>query len=354
MNSHRSVVLTVTALAALFVAFPALAIDILPANPAVRAKLEAYLNAGKLNSVLETSMNFPGLNVGSVGVNSVDVDCGGVVYIKANMKVTGKIASLTGEGRNSFTLEIRPGGVSGSIGGDVSIKARDSLTGLSASDTVHFPTISVSGYLAPYPDLSELFDLAGCGQESTNKRPNAINDFFTTNKNVPLTENAMANDRLGDTPTASMLASYPSRGTVMMQSNGLFTYNPVKNFTGIDSFEYSIRDKDGETSTAKVSIRVGGESECADCDCFVCLGIWDPCLCAYVNKYFPVICRPKKPQPRFNETESRDTYSSSPDERAYAHLVSMMNGWKAQHSSSSLEQLNVLPEKIAPATVSGR
>ncbi|MGH3641421.1 MAG: Ig-like domain-containing protein, partial [Mycobacterium sp.] len=48
----------------------------------------------------------------------------------------------------------------------------------------------------------------------------------------------------------------PSSGTVRVAANGVFTYTPKQDFTGVDSFTYTIKDVRGAISTATVTIAV--------------------------------------------------------------------------------------------------
>lgn len=45
-------------------------------------------------------------------------------------------------------------------------------------------------------------------------------------------------------------------GTVVVNSNGSFTYTPPSSFMGTDTFTYTIKDEKGETATATITIRV--------------------------------------------------------------------------------------------------
>ncbi|WP_164762502.1 Ig-like domain-containing protein, partial [Mesorhizobium sp. M7A.F.Ca.MR.245.00.0.0] len=48
----------------------------------------------------------------------------------------------------------------------------------------------------------------------------------------------------------------PGHGTVTYNNNGTFTYTPTNGYNGGDSFTYTIKDSDGDTSTATVSLTV--------------------------------------------------------------------------------------------------
>ncbi|MEP3427619.1 MAG: Ig-like domain-containing protein, partial [Roseibium sp.] len=106
--------------------------------------------------------------------------------------------------------------------------------------------------------------------------PTAADDAFDVNSGTQLSGNLLADngngvdfDTNGDalTVTAGTFAT-TQMGTVTVQANGDFTYDPPSWLVGVDSFVYSVSDVDG-TSTANVVFNVvsgggdagGGEGE---------------------------------------------------------------------------------------------
>jgi len=90
--------------------------------------------------------------------------------------------------------------------------------------------------------------------------PVANNDSYTTAENVTLTIAApgvLANDtdQDGDTLTAVLMTSV-SHGTLTLNSTGGFTYKPVTNYYGSDSFTYKANDGTTTSSAATVSLTV--------------------------------------------------------------------------------------------------
>ncbi|HTW70835.1 MAG TPA: right-handed parallel beta-helix repeat-containing protein [Acetobacteraceae bacterium] len=77
----------------------------------------------------------------------------------------------------------------------------------------------------------------------TDPAPVGVPDSYTTREGVPLTvaaaQGVLANDTdsAGD-PLAATLATTVSHGTLVLNSNGSFTYTPAAGFTGTDSFTY--------------------------------------------------------------------------------------------------------------------
>ena len=90
-----------------------------------------------------------------------------------------------------------------------------------------------------------------------NDVPVAVNDTFTTTKNKAVGGNLATNDAFsGDGGNYLSRLTAPANGTATVNSNGTFTYTPKSNYVGTDSFTYRLRDRDGDTSNAKVTITV--------------------------------------------------------------------------------------------------
>ncbi|MCG9911083.1 MAG: Ig-like domain-containing protein, partial [Flavobacteriales bacterium] len=96
-----------------------------------------------------------------------------------------------------------------------------------------------------------------------NDPPVAVNDFYTTPEDVPVSGNVSTNDSDLDGPGATYtLAGGPSNGSVTVNPDGTFTYTPNLNFDGTDTFTYSLCD--GGTpnlcDTATVTISILGSN----------------------------------------------------------------------------------------------
>ncbi len=92
--------------------------------------------------------------------------------------------------------------------------------------------------------------------------PIAVNDSAKTNKNQPVSGNLLGNDHHSGTNSNTGLilntnsVSGPSNGSVILNSDGSFTYTPANNFVGLDSFLYVICNTVSLCDTATVYIRV--------------------------------------------------------------------------------------------------
>ncbi len=99
---------------------------------------------------------------------------------------------------------------------------------------------------------------------AVNDPPVAQDDAFTTDEDVQLAGNVLADngsgiddDVDGDPLTVNTTpVTAPTNGTLVLNADGTFTYDPDPNFNGADSFVYEISDGNGGTDTATVSITV--------------------------------------------------------------------------------------------------
>ena len=91
----------------------------------------------------------------------------------------------------------------------------------------------------------------------SNPAPVAENDTFTTDEDTELTGTVTGNDTDsdGDELTYSLIDGV-SNGTLNLNADGSFTYNPATDYHGTDSFDYLVTDADGKTSTATATIEV--------------------------------------------------------------------------------------------------
>lgn len=93
-----------------------------------------------------------------------------------------------------------------------------------------------------------------------NDAPIGVEDNYTTKANTPLTIAApgvLGNDVDADGDDLRVIiGSTATDGTVVLNSDGSFTYVPNPNFHGTDSFTYTVCDGNGGIATATVTITV--------------------------------------------------------------------------------------------------
>ncbi|WP_028377806.1 Calx-beta domain-containing protein [Leeuwenhoekiella sp. MAR_2009_132] len=98
-------------------------------------------------------------------------------------------------------------------------------------------------------------------------KPTAVNDSASTQVDSPLNIDVVINDNFGGDGPASqaiVVASNPSNGTAVVDTNGTpndptddtILYTPALGYVGSDSFTYTIKDANGDTSTATVDVTV--------------------------------------------------------------------------------------------------
>jgi hypothetical protein len=111
------------------------------------------------------------------------------------------------------------------------------------------------------PGAGQSYVVFGQGTTPTNQPPVAKSDSATTAQNTAVTLEAstlLANDTDADGDSLSLTSvSNPVNGSVTV-SDGNVIFTPSTNFTGNASFDYSISDGKGGTSSANVSVAVGG------------------------------------------------------------------------------------------------
>jgi VCBS repeat-containing protein len=94
--------------------------------------------------------------------------------------------------------------------------------------------------------------------------PTAGNDSAGAIEDTPVTINVLGNDVRGadgvDAATGVALATAPTKGSVVYNGDGTFTYTPTAGEEGTDSFTYTITDGDGDTSTATVTVTLAQDS----------------------------------------------------------------------------------------------
>src|SRR5262249_37047620 len=98
-----------------------------------------------------------------------------------------------------------------------------------------------------------------------NDAPVAVNDAYSVNEDTTLTISApgvLANDTDVDSTNLTVsLVSGVGHGTLTFNSNGSFTYVPVANYFGTDTFPYRASDGSLQSNTATVTITVNNVND---------------------------------------------------------------------------------------------
>ncbi|MGG0545460.1 tandem-95 repeat protein, partial [Priestia aryabhattai] len=89
-----------------------------------------------------------------------------------------------------------------------------------------------------------------------NDPPITADLAFTINEDTPLTNQIPSFDPDGDPLTFTLLNPPPSNGSVVLGANGVFTYTPNLNYTGMDTFGVLVSDGKGGTSLSTVTLTI--------------------------------------------------------------------------------------------------
>jgi YVTN family beta-propeller protein len=92
---------------------------------------------------------------------------------------------------------------------------------------------------------------------ATNRAPLPVDDLVSTNENVAVTVNVLANDSDPDGDPLAVTSVTPGTiGTVTTTGSGDISYRPNSGFAGADSFTYSLTDGRGGAATAVVRVTI--------------------------------------------------------------------------------------------------
>jgi hypothetical protein len=91
-----------------------------------------------------------------------------------------------------------------------------------------------------------------------NDPPTANDDKIVTQEDTPATIDVLANDTEVDHELLTICEIAQGKGgQVVKNDDGTLTYTPNKDFSGTDTFTYTVTDREGEKDTAFVRIAVG-------------------------------------------------------------------------------------------------
>ncbi len=92
---------------------------------------------------------------------------------------------------------------------------------------------------------------------NTNDDPDAVDDHFVIDEDVPTIINVLNNDSDPDGNNLNIINfTQPPNGEVVLNQDSTFTYTPDENYFGFDSFTYTISDGNGGEDTATVTIEI--------------------------------------------------------------------------------------------------
>lgn len=130
------------------------------------------------------------------------------------------------------------------------------LSGKEDAKTFYATVTGVSGSgESAFGEVAKIVALAG----SIDNPPTAVNDNYSMEEDTTLTQNLLDNDFDAESQTLTAntgLLRAPENGSVTLSSDGTFTYTPITDFHGRDSFRYQVIDGLQQVDTADVVITV--------------------------------------------------------------------------------------------------
>jgi hypothetical protein len=172
----------------------------------------------------------------------------GRLYLDAEMTLLAPIGTVLPASGNALTLYFKPNG-------DWNSHPIDALTGLPTTS----PTFPAFNYTAT-DNSGAISNVATATINVTAVNdgvPVAMNDSFSTVLGTPIIISKaalMGNDTLLDHATiVSTTNPLPGGGTLVDLGNGTYSYTPSA--AGTATFSYTLKDDNGDTSTATVSIK---------------------------------------------------------------------------------------------------
>jgi Ca2+-binding RTX toxin-like protein len=100
-------------------------------------------------------------------------------------------------------------------------------------------------------------------QTVCNTAPTANDDGYTTNEDIPLSGNVLANDTDAENNalTAALVSGPSHADSFTLNLDGSFSYTPRANYNGSDSFTYKANDGSLDSNVATVSITVNAVND---------------------------------------------------------------------------------------------
>lgn len=161
------------------------------------------------------------------------------------------LVTVTGSGSSTLTLRGEAEPINAILDGVVFTPGLD-LTGLldvlvTADNGAPF---ELGGETASAVFSIEVFNI--------NDAPQAVDDMYTTEEDTRLVMRVLDNDFDPDGDALVVIAvTQAAHGEVRLNADSSVSYTPESDYTGADSFTYTIQDEEGLTATATVSIDVG-------------------------------------------------------------------------------------------------
>ncbi|MDD2863663.1 MAG: tandem-95 repeat protein, partial [Methylococcales bacterium] len=155
--------------------------------------------------------------------------------------------SLSGQDANSFAINATTGVVTLKAAANFEVKNSYQFN-VVATDDDKKPLSDVKAITINVTDVDEV--------------PVAVSDGYKTNEdtalNITATQGVLAKSSAANANTqlSAILVKNPANGTLILEKNGAFTYQPNPNFSGVDSFTYKASDGKLDSDLVVVSLTV--------------------------------------------------------------------------------------------------
>ena len=185
----------------------------------------------------------PLANITANDHSTVSLDVSGNFNNVDNAPLTYSVSALP----NGLSFNTATGVISGTLDSRASTQGSDGNGGPGGSYFITVTATDPSGGSA-----SQIFTLT-----AVNTLPVAGNATVTLAEDTAYTGTLLNNTVDADLDTLSFVAtSQPTHGSLTLNANGTYTYTPVGDYHGTDSFNYRVTDADGAISTATITFTV--------------------------------------------------------------------------------------------------
>ncbi len=174
--------------------------------------------------------------------------------------VSGNVLGNDTDPENS-TLLVTAGIYATSMGGSVELLVDGSFTYTPAAN--FFGTDSFNYTITDSMGATDTATVT-LNVASVNDAPVANDDSASGNEDTVIAGSVLGNDNDADGDTLMVDAAVlttANGGSVVLNSDGTFTYQGAANFNGSDSFSYTVRDASGAMSTANVLVAVAAVND---------------------------------------------------------------------------------------------
>ncbi|WP_218954221.1 tandem-95 repeat protein [Acinetobacter sp. YH01022] len=197
------------------------------------------------------------VNVSVTPVNDAPVAIDDLITVAEDAIFTSTVSLLANDSDVDSNFTAVAGTYTTTQGGTIVISQDGQYVYMPAAN---FAGIDTVDYTITDGSLTDVGTLRIVVEAVNEAQPVAVDDNFATNEDTVLNITAadlLSNDTgLLDAPVSITSVQNATNGTVALDIDGNVIFTPSANYNGPASFTYTIRDSDGETSTATVNINV--------------------------------------------------------------------------------------------------